>query len=69
MNDKTLHAVTKSSALFSFADREAKNVELVLPMPTPVTDWMLLLKISCLEGNELAMHPKHYGMKVEKTGD
>ena len=26
---------------------------------------MVLLKVSCREGNEMAVHPKHYGVKVK----
>lgn len=42
--------------------------ELSLPLPGSGMPWMLLLKISCLEGNELAHHPRHYGMKVVAVG-
>ncbi len=34
----------------------------------PEQPWIALLKISCIEGNELAMHPKLYGMKVVAAG-
>jgi hypothetical protein len=30
---------------------------------------MVVLKVSCLEGNELAVHPKHYGMRVVGVGE
>lgn len=45
-----------------------KQCELTLDLPAKKGPWMLLLKISCMEGNEMAAHPKHYGMKVVKTG-
>ena len=67
--DGKLTVAADSSPLYSFADKNVYDVELVLPLPAAGICWMLLLKVSCLEGNELAMHPKHYGMKVVKTGE
>jgi len=26
--------------------------------------WIVLLKVSCLEGNEMTVHPKRYGVKM-----
>ena len=45
-----------------------KQCELTIDLPAKKGPWMVLLKISCFEGNEMAAHPKHYGMKVVKTG-
>lgn len=59
-----LTVVAESSSLYSFTDRNIYDVELLLPLPAVGIPWMLLLKISCLEGNELGLHPKHYGIKV-----
>jgi hypothetical protein len=56
-----------SSALYSFAQAAPDNTELVLSLPDTDAPWMMLLKINCLEGNELAAHPKHYAMKVVKV--
>jgi len=65
---KKLTVRTESSALYSFAVKKEQAVELELPLPKAGIAWMLLLKVSCLEGPELGLHPKHYGMKVVKTG-
>ncbi|MGV3528665.1 MAG: hypothetical protein ACO1OO_07215 [Flavisolibacter sp.] len=58
---KTEHS---ESALYSFDAEGKTDVELVLELPTDGVPWMLMLKVSCLEGPELAMHPKFYRMKV-----
>jgi hypothetical protein len=36
----------------------------VLELERPEGDWCVLLKINSHEGNEMAVHPKHYRMKV-----
>jgi hypothetical protein len=40
-----------------------------LKIPVRKVPWMVLLKVSCMEGNELAVHPRHYGMKVVKVSE
>jgi len=37
---------------------------LSITLPQTGEPWMVMLKISSLEGNELAVHPRHYGMRV-----
>jgi len=66
-HDGALRTDDISSALYSFAQVAPDNTELVLPLPDNNAPWLLLLKINCLEGNELAAHPKHYAMKVVKV--
>ena len=44
-----------ATALFQF----------IVPDNTP---YLLLLKVACMEGNEMAYHSKHYGMKVIGVG-
>jgi hypothetical protein len=39
-----------------------------MELPTGKQPWMIFLKLSCLEGNEAAIHPRHYGMKVVAVG-
>lgn len=67
VNDDTLKTIATTSPLFSFTDKTVDTIELMLPVPPADIPWVLLLKISCLEGNELAANPKHYAMKVVKT--
>jgi hypothetical protein len=54
------------SKLYGFGEENMDACELCLSLPDS-GDWIVLLKVSCLEGTELAVHPKHYGMKVVKV--
>lgn len=65
--DHSLMTASTSSPLFSFATKTPMHCELQLQLPNE-QPWMLLLKINCLEGNELAAHAKHYAMKVVEMG-
>ena len=56
------------SGLFSARQALVSN-ELTLHLPEAGIPWMFLLKVSCLEGKELAWHPKNYGMRVIGTGE
>jgi hypothetical protein len=56
-----------TSRLYDFQENGKCQLELELPLEN--VPWMLLIKASCIEGNELAVHPRHYGMKVLKTGE
>ncbi|HEV7331907.1 MAG TPA: hypothetical protein VGN63_12780 [Flavisolibacter sp.] len=57
-----------SSPLYPFGRSAKRCCELSLSLPGDGVPWMLLLKASCLEGRELAHHPRHYGMKVVAVG-
>jgi hypothetical protein len=61
--EKGLHTRSVESALYPIhtATKSVCVLELELPQRE---DWCVLLKISCLEGKELAAHTKHYRMKV-----
>lgn len=56
------------SVPYSFTNTVKETCKLQLPLPPGNIPWMLMLKVSCLEGNELAAHVKHYGMKVVEVG-
>jgi hypothetical protein len=66
--DRALQVDSVSSPLYSF-DSEQKLI-CVLPISLPGTGdpWMVLLKVSCHEGQELASHPKHYAMAIVRVG-
>lgn len=59
------YAVSKP---YFFADTITDDCRLVLPLPQQKVHWLLMLKVSCLEGNEMAKHPRHYGMRVVEVG-
>lgn len=60
--EKGLKIESAESALYSF-NGGIKSI-CVLELEMPEEDWCLLLKISCIEGKEMAAHTKHYRMKV-----
>jgi len=68
LKDELLSIEYISSAPYSFINTIKEDCKLALPLPQNNKPWMLLLKVSCLEGNEMAAHAKHYGMKVVETG-
>lgn len=39
--------------------------QFIVPENTP---YLLFLKVACMEGDEMAIHPRHYGMKVVEVG-
>jgi hypothetical protein len=55
------------SKLYDFNDKGSCVLRLELPVWN--LPWMVLLKVSCMEGNELALHPRHYGLKVVKVSE
>jgi hypothetical protein len=57
-----------TSPLYSLNRKEATVCRLSLDLPHKKVPWMLILKISCHEGDSLALHCRHYGMKVIRTG-
>lgn len=62
--DKKLYVESESSELFAFGQKKIPDYKLELSLPRKKVPWMLLLKVNCHEGNELAHHPKHFAMKV-----
>jgi len=69
LEDELLKVEYALSKPYDFTGDTKSECKLVLPIPEKGRPWMLLLKVSCLEGNEMAAHPKHYGMRVVETGN
>ncbi|MDP4264472.1 MAG: hypothetical protein Q8941_18225 [Bacteroidota bacterium] len=65
---KGLRTDSEISPLYGFGEKRETECRLSLALPAKKVPWMLLLKVSCLEDNALAHHPRHYGMKVIKVG-
>ncbi|RYY13423.1 MAG: hypothetical protein EOO04_31920 [Chitinophagaceae bacterium] len=57
----------EQSELYSFGDTNQKNCEMVFNLPV-LKPWLLLLKIACFEGNQQAVNPKNYAMRIIATG-
>jgi hypothetical protein len=66
--DDGLQVDSITSQLYSHALTKKSTCILSLPLPENEQPWMAMLKISSHEGNELAHHPRHYGMKVVAHG-
>lgn len=66
--DEPLQSAYALSKPYSFTNTLEEDCKIVLPLPEKNVPWMLMLKVSCLEGNEMAVHPKHYGMRVVEVG-
>lgn len=60
--EKGLDTMSTESKLYRYRDEE--DGICLLSLPLPEGDWCLFLKVCSLEGKELAVHTKHYRMKV-----
>ena len=61
--ERELKTACVESPLYSLNNKAKTVCVLELPLPEK-DDWCVLLKLSFLEGNELAVHTKHYRTKV-----
>jgi hypothetical protein len=65
MEENGLRTESESSGVYRIGQAAEKcRLQMVLPEKP----WIALLKVSCIEENEMALHPKHYGMKVVAVG-
>jgi hypothetical protein len=55
------------SQLYVYGEKTKKVCVLELDLPEQ-EDWCVILKVSSLEGNQLAVHPMHYRMRVVEGG-
>jgi len=68
MDPQTIRIEDERSEYFSFQKdiKETCNFSFHLPVGLP---FMLFLKAGCLEGSGMAVHPKHYGMRIVAIGE
>jgi hypothetical protein len=66
LSGQALQVNSVTSPLYSYANLSSSTCTLQLPLPD--APWLLLLKFCSLEGNQLAHHWKHYGMKAVGNG-
>lgn len=64
----SLRVDSATSPLYAFGTEGKQYCELSLYLPDGKDPWMLMLKISCLEGNQMAVSGRNYGMKVIAVG-
>jgi hypothetical protein len=57
---------SESSDVFTINSKKDGGCRLSLPIVRK--PWFAVLKVSCIEGNEMAMSPRNYGMKVVAVG-
>ena len=67
MVHNSLRVEDDRSDLYYFNQKYKATVlfQFIVPDNTP---YLLLLKVGCMEGNEMAYHPKHYAMKIIGVG-
>jgi hypothetical protein len=63
-----LRVDSHTSVNYCYEPDENDTCTLSVDLPEREGPWMAMLKVSSLEGNELAHHPRHYGMKVVAIG-
>lgn len=68
MKEKGLKVESEESKLYPLKIDIREECVLRINLPQQKEPWMLFLKVSCLAGNELAHHPRHYAMKVIAIG-
>lgn len=64
----SLKSKVQTSTHYSFTMRKPSPSSFRFTLPKPNTPFILFLKLSCLEGNEMALHAQHYGMKAVFCG-
>jgi len=68
MLEKGLKVDGVESKLYPIENVKEKQCVLRLDLPVKREPWMVMLKVSCLEGNEIGVSPRLYGMKVVEVG-
>jgi hypothetical protein len=69
LEDNSLRYFDASSSPYLFTQKKETLCTLTIPLPKAEIAWFLLLKVGCIEGNEMAYHTKHYAMKVVKVSE
>src|SRR3954451_20177851 len=67
-SDKGLRVEEADSPVYRMEEGDGTECRLSVVLPPEGQPWMALLKVSCIEGRELAAAPRNYGMKVVGCG-
>ena len=67
-SDMGLRVEEVDSPVYLMEEDYKTECRLSLVLPPEGHPWIALLKVSCIEGKDLAMHPRMYGMKVIAVG-
>jgi len=65
---KGLRVESDTSPLYEFGQKTTTECKLTINLPAKKMPWMVLLKLSCHEGNKPANMARNYGMKVVGWG-
>jgi hypothetical protein len=65
--NNSLRVESDTSPIYFFDSVPETTCHLSLSLPAKKA-WMVLLKASCMEGKQPALHPRHYGMRVLDAG-
>jgi len=66
--ERSLRVESVESPLYDYNFKGNTKCQLELILPGGGKPWMLLLKVNSQEGNQMAAHGKHYGLKVIRVG-
>ena len=67
-SDKSLRVEEADSPVYRVEEDYSTECRLNLVLPPEGQPWIALLKVSCIEGREMAAAPRNYGMKVIAVG-
>jgi len=67
-SDQGLRVEEADSPVYRIEEDYSTECRLNLVLPPEGQPWMAMLKVSCIEGTELAVAPRNYGMKVIGCG-
>ena len=65
-NPASLDTYSVCSKLYPIGSSESSPCQLTIKVPA--NNWIAFLKVSCMEGKELAAAPRNYGMRVVGVG-
>lgn len=65
-SERGLYVDDTSSSVYPI--NSVRSADCVMLLDVPDAPWMLILKVTCIEGNELAYSYRNFGMKVVATG-
>lgn len=64
-----LRIESDTSPVYTFSKELNNDCSLTLALPAKKIPWMMLLRVTCREGNIPAVASRHHGMKVYKVGN
>lgn len=66
--EKGLRIESEASPMYNYEKDPDQVCKLNLILPAKKTSWLVMLRLSCIENNELATHYRHHGAKIILAG-